>query len=198
MNQLKVQSLPVVRYLLRQQGSPLWSRAKTCLQAAVLCLFAGCSSAPTTIAFLNNSHRQIYSLSEEDLKKIQFFASTDIVAQNQDPIATKSFLVPKLTPGLVTAAGPNWLKVSFREGGVDVPFVADPTQNDSRYWIASEVNSGTDFKKVTDVPGMVFIYKGTPFTLVSGADALLLIDWESWKRVVDTRAVTEGRRIEQK
>ena len=32
---------------------------------------------------------------------------------------------------------------------------------------------------------MVFIYKGTPSTLVSGADALLLIDWESWKEVVE-------------
>jgi hypothetical protein len=145
---------------------------------------------------MNNSHRQIYSLSEADLQKIQFFVSTDIVAQIQDPMATRSFRVPKMTPGLVTAAGPNWVKVSFREGGVDVPFVADLSQNDSRYWIASEFEN--DFKRVTEVPGRVFVYKGMPFTLVSGADAMLFMDWESWNRVVETRTVTEGRRIEQK
>lgn len=108
----------------------------------------------------------------------------------------QSFRVPRMTPGLVTAAGPNWVKVSFRKGGVDVPFVADPTQNDSRYWIASEFEN--NFKKVTEVPGRIFIYKGTPFTLVSGADAMLLIDWESWDEVVKTRTVTEGRRIDEK
>jgi hypothetical protein len=169
---------------------------KPWLNAALFCLLVGCTSGPTTIAFMNNSHRQIYSLSEADLQKIQFFVSTDIVAQIQDPMATRSFRVPKMTPGLVTAAGPNWVKVSFREGGVDVPFVADLSQNDSRYWIASEFEN--DFKRVTEVPGRVFVYKGMPFTLVSGADAMLFMDWESWNRVVETRTVTEGRRIEQK
>jgi hypothetical protein len=37
-----------------------------------------------------------------------------------------------------------------------------------------------------------------PFTLVSGADAMLFMDWESWNKVVETRTVTEGRRIDQK
>jgi hypothetical protein len=173
-------------------------RTLGCLIVALLSVLAGCSSGPTTIPFLNNSHRQIYSLNEEDLKKVQFYVSTDVVAQVQDPMATQSFLVPRLTPGVVTAAGPNWIKVSFRTGGADVPFVADPNQNDSRYWIASEVEGGKDFKRVTEVPGRVFIYKGTPFTLVSGADALLLVDWEAWKELVETRKVTEGRRVGDK
>jgi hypothetical protein len=147
---------------------------------------------------MNNSHRQIYSLNEEDLKKVQFYVSTDVVAQNQDPMAPQSFLVPRLTPGVVTAAGPNWVKVSFRSGGAEVPFVADPTLNDSRYWIASEVAGSNEFRRVTAVPGMVFIYKSTPYTLVSGADAMLLVDWEEWKQLVETRAVTGGRRVGDK
>jgi hypothetical protein len=161
-------------------------------------LLVGCSSGPTTFPFLNNTHRQAYSLNEDDLKKVQFYVSTEIIAQVQDPMATQSFLVPKLTPGVVTAAGPNWVKVSFREGGADVPFVADPNQNDSRYYIASEVDGDRDFKRVTDVPGRVFIYKGTPLTLISGSDAILLLDWNSWEKVAETRKVTEGRKVVDK
>lgn len=175
-----------------------WQRTQGGLVAALLFLLFGCSSGPTTIPFLNNSHRQIYSLNEEDLKKVQFYVSTDVVAQVRDTTATQSFMVPKLTPGVVTAAGPNWLKVSFREGGADVPFVADPHQNDGRYWIASEVEGGKDFKKVIDLPGRVFIYKGTRLTLASGSDAILLVDWEGWKELVETRKVTEGRRVGDK
>lgn len=175
-----------------------WQKAQGCFVGALFFLLAGCSSGPTTWPFLNNTHRQAYSLNEEDLKKVQFYVSTDVVAQVQDPMATQSFLVPRLTPGVVTAAGPYWIKVSFRAGGADVPFVADPNQNDSRYWIASEVEGGRDFKRVTEVPGRVFIYKGTPFTLVSGADAMLLVDLDSWEKVAETRKVTEGRRVVDK
>ena len=164
---------------------------------ALLSLLAGCSSGPTTMPFLNNSHRQIYSLNEEDLRKVQFYVSTDIVAQVHEATATQSFVVPKLTPGVVTAAGPNWIKVSFRKGGVDVPFVADPKQTDSRYWIASELEGGKDFAKVIEVPGRFFMYKNTRLTLVSGADAILLVDWEDWKELVETRTVTEGRRLDK-
>jgi hypothetical protein len=162
--------------------------------APVLALLAGCSSVPP-IAFQNTSHRQIYSLSLADLEKLQFYISTDVVAQYQDASGTKSFLVPRLTPGVVTGAGPNWLKVSFREGGADVPFLADLTQYDPRYWIASEVEGSNDFKRIAQLPGESFIYKGTRYTLVSGADAYLLFDWEGWKKVVETRVVTEGRRV---
>jgi len=162
---------------------------------ALFFLLAGCSSGPTTWPFLNKSHRLDYSLNEDDLKKVQFYVSTDVLAQVKDPVATQSFLVPRMTPGVVTAAGPNWIKVSFRVGGVDVPFVADPNQNDSRYWIASEIEGGKDFKRVTEVPGRVFIYKGTPLTLVSGADAILLVDLDTWQKVADTRKVTQGRRV---
>jgi hypothetical protein len=175
-----------------------WQTAEGCLLGALFFILAGCSSGPTTWPFLNNTHRLAYSLNEEDLKKVQFYVSTDVVAQVQDPMATQSFLVPELTPGVVTAAGPNWIKVSFRMGGADVPFVADPNQNDSRYWIASEVDGGKAFKRVTEVPGRVFVYKGTPLTLVSGADAMLLVDLDSWQKVVETRKVTEGRRVGDK
>ena len=174
-----------------------WQNFQGCLAVAIFFLIVGCSG-PTTLPFQNYTHRQAYSLSEDDLKKVQFYVSAEVVAQVKDPTATQSFVVPMLTPGVVTAAGPNWVKVSFRQGGADVPFVADPKLNDSRYYIASEVEGGKSFKRVTEVPGKVFIYKGTQLNLVSGADAMLLVDWDSWHKVAETRKVTEGRRVGDK
>jgi len=174
-----------------------WQNALGCLVVALFFFLVGCAG-PTTLPFLNYSHRQSYSLNEDDLKQIQFYVSEDIVAQVKEPTATQSFLIPSMTPGVVTAAGPNWVKVSFREGGVDVPFVANPKQNDSMYYVASEVEGGKSFRRVTEVPGRVFIYKGTQLNLVTGADAMLLVDWDSWDKVAERRKVTEGRRVGDK
>jgi hypothetical protein len=161
---------------------------------AVIFLLAGCSSAPP-MPFVNNSHRENYSLDLKDLEKLQFYISTDVVAQYQVAPEKKSLMLPRLTPGVATGAGPNWIKVSFREGGVDVPFVTDPTQYDGRYWIATEVEGDNDFKKISDLPEKVFLYKGVRYKLASGADAILLFDWDGWQRLVEERKVTEGRRV---
>jgi hypothetical protein len=164
------------------------------LMVAIIFLLSSCSSAPP-IAFQNNSHRQIYSLNLEDLEKLQFYISRDVVAQYQDATGTKSLLLTRLTPGVATGAGPNWIKVSFREGGVDVPFITDPNQYDGRYWIATEVEGTKDFKRINDLSDRFFLYKGIRYKVVSGADAILLFDLEGWKRVVETRKVTEGRQV---
>jgi hypothetical protein len=168
-------------------------RGRGWLMAALLSLLAGCSTPP--IAFQNNSHRQIYSLNQEDLQKLQFYISRDVVAQYQDATGTKSLLLTRLTPGVVTGAGPNWVRVSFKEGGVDVPFITDPNQYDGRYWIATEVEGTKDLKKIADLPDKSILYKGTRYKLVSGADAILLMDFDGWKRLVETRKVTEGRGV---
>jgi hypothetical protein len=164
------------------------------LMVAIILLLASCSSTPP-IAFQNTSHRQTYSLNLEDLEKLQFYISRDVVAQYQDATGTKSLLLTRLTPGVATGAGPNWIKVSFREGGVDVPFVTDPNQYDGRYWIATEVEGSKDFKRISELSDRSFLYKGIRYKLVSGADAILLFDVDGWKRVVETRKVTEGRQV---
>jgi hypothetical protein len=129
---------------------------------------------------------------------LQFYISRDVVAQYQDATGTKSLMLSRLTPGVVMGAGPDWIKVSFREGGVDDPFVTDPNQYDGRYWIATEVEGSKDFKKIADLPEKFFLYKGIRYQLVSGADAILLFDWEGWKRLVESCKVTGGRRVGEK
>jgi hypothetical protein len=161
---------------------------------AFLSLLVGCASPPKIVGFQHNYHRQVYSLSEEDLKKLQFYISKDVVAHYQDATGTKSLLVPRLTPGVVTGVGPNWLKVSFREGGADVPFIL----SNAMYWIATEVEGSKDFKRIAELPEKVLLHKGTRYTLVSGTDAYLLVDWEGWAEIVETRKATEGRRVGDK
>src|SRR5262245_11792572 len=164
------------------------------LMVAIVFFLAGCASTPP-IAFQNTSHRQTYSLTLGDLEKLQFYIPTDVVAQYQDATGTKSLLLTRLTPGVATGAGPNWIKMSFREGGVDVPFITDPNQYDGRYWIATEVEGSKGFKRIYELPDRVFLYKGIPYKVVSGADAVLLFDLDGWKRVVETRKTTEGRQV---
>src|SRR5262245_24074846 len=62
------------------------------LMVAIVFFLASCSSTPP-IAFQNTSHRQTYSLSLGDLEKLQFYISTDVVAQYQDATGTKSLLL---------------------------------------------------------------------------------------------------------
>jgi hypothetical protein len=170
-------------------------RSRGWLIAALLCLLVGCASGPKTITFQHNYHRQDYSFNEDDLKQLQFYISTDIVARYKDATGTKSLLVPGLTPVVVTGAGPNWLKVSLRQGGVDVPFVTDTNHYNALYRLATEVEGSKEFKKISELPEKVFLNKGTRYQLVSGSDAFLLVDWEGWERLAKTRKVTEGRRV---
>jgi hypothetical protein len=170
-------------------------RSRGGLIAAFLCLLVGCASSPKTITFQHHYHRQDLSFNEEDLKQLQFYISTNIVARYKDATGTKSLLVPGVTPVVVTGAGPNWLKVNSREGGVDVPFVTDPSHYNGFYWIATEVEGSREFKKISELPEKVFLNKGTRYQLVSGSDAFLLVDWEDWERLAKTRKVTEGRRV---
>lgn len=185
----------LVYALVRSRTSSMRRRSNRGLPTVcVIFLLAGCSSAPP-IAFQNYSHRQTPSLNLEDLEKLQFYISSDVVAQYQDAAGTKSLLLARLTPGVATGAGPNWIKVSFREGGVDIPFITDSNLYDGRYWIATEVDGSKDFKKISELPDRFFVHKGVRYKVVSGADAILLFDWEGWKTVVATRKATQGRRV---
>lgn len=177
-----------IRFVCRQ-------RSRGWLRAALLCLLVGCASNPKTITFQHHYHRQDLSFNEEDLKQLQFYISTDIVARYKDATGTKSVLVTGMTPVVVTGAGPNWVKVNSREGGVDVPFVTDPNHYNGFYWIATEVEGSKEFKKISELPEKVFLNKGIRYQLISGSDAFLLVDWEGWESLAKSRKVTEGRRV---
>jgi hypothetical protein len=145
----------VIAFVGSSTRSVCEKRSRGWLIAVLLGLLVGCASGSKTITFQHNYHRQDYSFNEEDLKQLQFDISTDIVARYKDATGTKSLLVPGLTPVVVTGAGPNWLKVSLREGGVDVLFITDPSHYNTLYRLATEVEGSREFKKISELPEKV-------------------------------------------
>ena len=76
--------------------------------------------------------------------------------QYDGPLGKKSILLQEETPGVVTAVGPDWLKVSFREGGADVPFVADFQGEYDVYSVATELPGQAGFHMIKNLPQKVF------------------------------------------
>ncbi len=157
-------------------------------------LLVGCATKPSQAWFLQR-YRENYTLNKQELQNMQFFISTNVLAQYEDTAGKKSVLVTKGTPGVVTDVGPNWLKVSFRQGGIDIPFVTAQEMKGGRYWIATEVEGKEGFKEIRKLPEKVFLHEGTRYRLSNGMDAYLLVDREGLDKVVQTRKATKGRRV---
>ncbi len=187
-------------------------------------LLFGCNPLPPLqhhrTPFLHMAHRQNYSLTAQELRDLQLYISTTVLAQYEGATGKKSVKVSQGTPGVVTDAGPDWLKVSFREGGIDVPFIIDRTDRsrkdsryfratkeglvevegskDSQYWLATEVEGKNGFYMIKELPEKIFLYEGTRYSLVTGARAYLIADSEGLDKLVKSRKATEGRRVSDK
>lgn len=154
----------------------------------------GCAAKASHAWFLQR-YRENYTLNKQELQNLQFFISTNVLAQYEDTTGKKSVLVTKGTPGVVADVGPNWLKVSFRKGGIDIPFVTAQEMKGGRYWIATEVKGKEGFKEIRKLPEKVFLHEGTRYRLSYGMDAYLLVDRGELDKVIETRKATEGRRV---
>ncbi len=188
------------------------------LSGCILVMLAAPPSLPPPrTAFLHMAHRQNYSLTAQELRDLQLYISTTVLAQYEGATEKKSVLVSAGTPGVVTDVGPDWLKVSFREGGIDVPFIIDRTDRsrkdiryfratkeglvedkgskDSQYWLATEVEGRKGFYMIKELPEKVFLYEGTRYSLVTGARAYLKVDPEGLNKLVKSRKATEGRQV---
>jgi hypothetical protein len=144
--------------------------------------------------FLNRTHRVNLSLEDEELKQVQFYLSTKVLVQYDGPSGQQSIFLPDNTPGVVTAVGPDWLQVSFREGGADVPFVADLRGKYDLYYVATELPGQAGFHLLKDLPRKVFYDHGTPYQVIYGAEARLLVDDQALQTLLENRMPTKGRR----
>jgi hypothetical protein len=162
---------------------------------AVISLLVLVSCAiPHRQSFLNRPHRVNLSLADEELKQLQFYISTKVLVQYDGPSGKQSIFLPDNTPGVVTAVGPDWLKVSFREGGADVPFVVDPRDPYGVYYVATELPGQAGFHPIKDLPQKVFYYNGTPYQVTYGDEARLLVDDQALQTLLENRTPTKGRR----
>ena len=144
--------------------------------------------------FLNRTYRENLSLQDEELKTLQFYISTNVLVQYESPSGKQSLLLPEETPGVVTAVGPDWLKVSFREGGAEVPFVVDRRSQYDLYYVATELPGQTGFYMLKELPQKVFYYNGTPYQVIYGDKAHLLVDGKELQKLLKKRIPTQGRR----
>jgi hypothetical protein len=168
------------------------------LLAIVAVSLSVCSSAPKKINFLHTSVRETYLMQPEELKELQFYISERILAQNEQRLAGATqagdvVLVASGTRGVVTEVGPNWLRVSFEEGGPGVLFVSDTSKPEDRYWLATTAEG--DVYKVKDLPDQVIENQGRRFKVVQGADAYLLLDREDFDELVAHRRHIKGRPV---
>ena len=95
---------------------------------------------------------------------------------------------------VVTAVGPDWLKVSFREGGADVPFVVDSQGEYDVYSVATELPGQAGFHMIKNLPQKVFYYNGTPYQVMYGDKAFLQVEEKELQKLLKKRIPTKGRR----
>jgi hypothetical protein len=170
-----------------RRRKPAW------IAAISLLALLSCASSYKEM-FLNQTHRVNLSLADEELKNLQFYISTNVLMQYDGPAGKQSMLLQEETPGVVTAVGPDWLKVSFREGGADVPFVVDARDQYDLYYVATELPGQAGFHMIKDLPQKVFYYNGTPYQVIYGDKARLLVDGTELQKLLKKRIPTKGRR----
>jgi hypothetical protein len=169
-------------------------------------VFCGCSAVPKQ-RFSHRFHRLQYRLTDEEIKGLQFYISSDVLAQttsptDRAPTGTSVILLPKDTPGVATEVGPDWIRVTFRKGGKGVPFLADTASNTDAYLLyalatpAEGTNEGTKaFRTVADSPENVAVYDGISYTVVEGYNAILMVDADQLQALIDKRKIGAGVEI---
>jgi hypothetical protein len=164
---------------------------------ALTFLIVGCASTPPP-RFMNQQHRQAYSMTEADLEQLQFYTSTKIIAHDLDsPGPQGVVLVDEGTPGLAVASGPNWIRVSFTEEGSGVVFLAEPSNRggDSQYTLATETEGG-GYQLVRTTKDRILRIGSRRFAIIEGANACLTVDPNTLKNVIGERRQLEGNRLE--
>ncbi|MHC4138109.1 MAG: hypothetical protein ACYS0K_24480 [Planctomycetota bacterium] len=174
----------------------IYGRAAGALVLLAVLFSAGCST-PKQV-FMHKWHRGNYAISDEELKTVQFYISTEILAKSlapgQEGTPEGIVIVPEETPGVATEVGPGWLRISFQEGGRGVPFVTVVSQSgDSAYWLGTEVEGQGGFRRLRDLPEKVLRVEGTAYQLVHGGNARLLIGAKDLEKLIEQRTHIQGR-----
>ncbi len=146
----------------------------------------GCST-PIRKHFLHKHDRLDFLLTADEIKTLQFYVSTRVVAIAQAEQA-QSIVVPAGTPGVITEVGPEFLRVSFKKG-TSVPFVADPTAGYQPYFLATTDPSGSGLQKLADTADQVFHRDGISYRIEYGASALLEVDLEQMRKLIARRQI---------
>ena len=110
----------------RQTPSALPALRTTILRATWIALALGatlvaCAKKPMMIPFLQKAHREAYRFTEQDLERIKFYSSSDVVVEELDGPPGKEgiVLVDDANPGVAVGSGPGWIRVGFPDTPVE-------------------------------------------------------------------------------
>jgi hypothetical protein len=147
--------------------------------------------------FMHQQFREAYAINEEDLERLQFFVSQQVIAHDLDATGPQSvILVEAGTPGVAVASGPRWIRVAFQEDGSGVVFLAEPSnRSDSQYTLATEVPGREGYQLVRKTKDRVLRSGTRRFAIVEGAGAYLTVDGDSLEKVIGERRKIEGQRV---
>jgi len=169
------------------------------LGLALVPALADCGKRPVMIPFLQKEHRQAYAFTEQDLERIRFYSSSDVVGEDlgAPPGAEGVVLVDDANPGTAIGAGPGWIRVRFREGDPGLVFLADPTaRHDTGYSLATEVEGG-DYRLVRTDDQRILRLAGRRYRVAIGAYAELVIDQEKFAEFILARQQEQGLRARE-
>jgi len=155
----------------------------------------GACSTIETQSFLHTGHRGLYAFSQEDMGRMQFYTSREVLAHriNEDGQTTADdvIVIPIRTRGNVVEAGPNWLRVKFNEGGTGSIFLASGKGEDSLYKFATETEGG-QLQRIEEMPEPILIHEGNRYKIIHGVNAFLLIGQKDLKEIVAERSHLSG------
>ena len=155
----------------------------------------GCASSKG--AFLHVGHRLNYGIEDDEIRNLQFFISSEILAHDLTRGASPServVVLPDETAGIVVDLGESWIRVSFEEGGSGAVFLTDPHKRDDGYWLATELENGAGYRKLTDFEKPILRQAGSEYRLIVGADAFLIVENDAIEKLLSQRRHLEGHR----
>jgi len=160
----------------------------------VLALLSACATPPIDPPFYRQ-YRERYAITADELKTLQFYISREVLAHALDGSPgvepEQVVIVASRTPGLVREAGPDWVRVAFRQGGEGVLFRIRSDRADAVYALATTTESGR-IALVSELPEPVLTLGGRRYKIVYGADAYLIVSSHDLGKLIESRPHPPG------
>lgn len=190
---------PPVAGTERQEGRSTEMKMNWALGLVALVLTAACTTQSEV--FMHRTHRLNYALQPKELGQMQFYISTDVLANEIGNPQTEGtpaavFVVERGTPGVVTEVGPTWLRVRFGDGE-GAAFLANPGPGaDVSYWLATEVPDSRGLQRIRDTDDRILRIAGRTFKLVNGSQARLMVKSQDLQDAIGQRSHAPGNTAE--
>jgi hypothetical protein len=176
---------------------PRFRLRATWIALALLPAVVGCAKSPK-ILLLEHQHVEAYSLTQQDLERLQLYASSEVVAQDVDaaPGAEGVVLMDTGTPGVAVGSGQNWIRVRFQKGYDGVVFLADPTTGGNPGYALATEDQGGGYSFVQKDDDRILRLGGRRYRVAIGAHSSLLVDRDQLKKLIDSRPHVQGQRVQ--